>query len=145
MVHMKSLATNVSIMEMASRGDYLYAAYGYSGAYGSGESGLVIFDISDPMNPVEVSRFDASTYFNSGVTFSRDYIDFAWHDMDLSGDHLYFAWSDHGPTFSNLSNDEGDDDASGLVVFSLADNPAQPKLVGEWEGADVFTGAEAWT
>jgi len=139
-VHLRSVATDVSIIEMESRGDYLYAEYGYSGPYGSGNSGLVTFDISDPINPVEIARFDATATFNGS---GHDEI--AWHDMDLSGDYLYIAWSDHGPTFSSLGNNNGIDDSSGIMVFDISANPAAPSFVAEFTGDDVFTDAESWT
>ena len=122
----RSIGFDNNIIELAARGDYMYAAYMTD--YGTRSSGIIVLDISDPVYPTEVYRIVAEP--NIG-----------FHDMELFGDELYVPYSDDGGSYQ-----DGTDDTSGLRIYSLAADPEEPLIVGTPYADDsVFSALEDWS
>jgi hypothetical protein len=116
----RAIGSDVRLNAINARGHYLYVTY-QEMTFSVQDTGIIVLDITDPIYPVEVNRVPAAT--NIGL-----------HATAMFGDLIYCAYSDDAGTYQ-----QGSDDESGLMVYSVADDPETPTLVGTYVGDDVFS------
>ncbi|WP_436927961.1 LVIVD repeat-containing protein [Halosimplex amylolyticum] len=89
-----------------------------------GPSGIVLWDISDPANPEELSEIEPPMPPEGETTRRRGGYYTTSHNFEIAGDYLYSSWY-----------------RGGVKVHDIAD-PANPEELAHWEDGDV---ASFWT
>ena len=125
----------LTVNGMAAAGNYLYVAKNGSGTACSQTAGsaggceLMVFDVSDPENPIYVAGRDAD-----GSTNGTNDLDA--YRVHVVGDYLYV-----GGNFSNTACDATPGSAIGceLKVYNIS-IPTNPQLVGGVDGSGSPTG-----
>jgi hypothetical protein len=134
--------------DLAFWGDYAFQGY-YDGALTNGDSGVRIFDISNPADPVEVRDFKCDGQQNDPILWDRNGNDVP-DLMLLAVDRTMTQPACNAPRSTRLVNGEVqrfDADPNGwegVRVFTMSDNPNNP-FTNIQQVAAVYTDCGAHT
>lgn len=122
---LRSIAVDEGIRDIVSQGNDMWAMY---------DQGIIVYDISDPLAPVELATLDIGAFGIAG------HANATFNDMELHNDRLYILFEDR-----NATSTDGTDDSGGILVFDVSGEPDDPTLLGSYESNAVFTDAESYS